>query len=276
MKENKLQIINKLKQLCNTDISKYEESFLEKAIHNRLVKTKCISVEEYCSFLEQNREEVFVFLNSLHNSYSKFFRNTFTFSILEQLVFPNLIYNHNKGNKRKEIRIWSSACASGQEAYSLAIVLEELKNGDNKKFSYCIFATDLSEAQIEKAKKGQFTEEEIDNLNLKQVKKWFTKRGETYIVKPALKTNIYFSTFDLFNEQLNSPPKSIFGSFDLIFNANILFYYNNKHQKKILKKLNNNLVKDGYIITGEVEREFLIKHNYIEKFPQSAIFHKGL
>jgi chemotaxis protein methyltransferase CheR len=276
MKKNKLQMINKLNYLCGKDISKYDTSFLEKTIHHRIAITKCLSVEDYSNFLEQNKEEVTVFLNSLHNSYSKFFRNTFTFSVLEQLVFPNLIYNHNKGNKRKEIRIWSSACASGQEAYSLAIVLEELKNGDNKKFSYCIFATDLSELQIKKAKTGKFTKEELGNMNLKYLKKWFIKKDETYVVKPALKKNIYFSTFDLFNEQLNSPPKSIFGGFDLIFNANLLFYYNKKHQKIILKKVANNLVKGGFVITGEVEREILIKHNYKEVFPQTAIFRKEL
>ncbi|PHQ57257.1 MAG: hypothetical protein COC16_01535 [Lutibacter sp.] len=147
MKEVKIQIVNKLKQLYDTDISKYDVSFLDRTIHNRAEITQCVSVEEYCSFLDKNKEEAFIFLNSLRNSYSKFFRNTFTFSVLENLIFPNLIHN-NKYNKSKEIRIWSSACASGQEAYSLAIVLEELKNGNDKKFNYRIFATDLSESQI--------------------------------------------------------------------------------------------------------------------------------
>lgn len=271
MKENTVQIANQLKHLCNVDISKYDESFLDKSIRKRVEQTQFQSIEEYCSFLEQNKEEIEVFSNSLHNNYSKFFRNTFTFSVLEHIVLPTLVKN-KKGNKKKEIRIWSSACAAGQEAYSLSILLEELKNRVKGKFNYRIFATDQCDSQIKKAAKGQYAEKDIDNLSLNHVNQWFTKRGDIYTVKQALKKNIYFSVFDLFDENLNSPPTSIFGYFDLIICANLLFYYNREHQKKILKKVNNNLAKKGYVITGEAEREILRRYNYIEVFPPSAIF----
>jgi chemotaxis methyl-accepting protein methylase len=78
--------------------------------------------------------------------------------------------------------------------------------------------------------------------------------------------------FDLFSEQLSCPPASIFGDFDLMVCANLLFYYKNEDRKIILKKAGKCLAKGGFIITGETERDILIRHNYHEVFPQSAIF----
>jgi chemotaxis protein methyltransferase CheR len=274
MNPNIIQLVKKLESLNGTNISKYDVSFLNKSIQNRIEETASLSFEAYFNYLEQNKGEVAIFLNSLHNSYSQFFRNTFTFSVLENLILPNLIQK-KQGFKNKEIRIWSSACASGQEAYSLAILLEELKNANSEKFNYRIIATDLHESQIKSAKKGQYTKETLGNLRLKHLKKWFTKNGDLYTVKPALKKYISFSEFDLFNEKLNSPDTSIFGDFDLIVCANILFYYNNKNRKKILEKVINNMSKGGCVVTGEAERELFKNYNFQEMFPTSAIYSKN-
>jgi len=270
-KENATQIVNKLQSLCNSNISKYNVTFLDKALHHRIEETQNPSIESYLNYLQQNKGESAIFLNSLHNSFSQFFRNTFTFSILENLILPNLIQK-KQGIKNKEVRIWSSACASGQEAYSLAILLEELKNGDGEKFNYRIIATDQCESQIKISEKGAYTEEALGNLPLKYLKQWFTKHNDIYTVKPALKKHITFSEFDLFNENLNSPHASIFGDFDLIVCANLLFYYNNECQKKILQKVINNMADEGYVVTGEVEREILTGFNFQEIFQKSAIF----
>ena len=104
----------------------------------------------------------------------------------------------------------------------------------------------------------------MNNMSLKRVNQWFTKRGDTYTVKKILKKKISFSVFDLFNKQLKSPPTSVFGEFDLIICANILIYYTKKHQIKILKKISNNLAKEGCLITGGSERSILAAYNYKE------------
>lgn len=274
MKENLIQIEKALRNFNDIDISKYDSKFLNKSILNRMDETKYLLIDEYLYFLEQNKEENQILLSSLQNSFSKFFRNTFTFSILEAIIFPILIQDKS-GNKNKEIRIWSSACASGQEVYSLAIVLEALKNGDATKFNYRIFATDVSESQIKLAEIGEYTEEALGNIPLKYTKQWFTKHNGIYKVKPTLKKHITFSQFDLSNDKLKSPRDSIFGDFDLIVCANLLFYYNNDYRKKILQKVINNMAEGGYVVTGEVEREILTGFNFYEIFPKSAIFSRN-
>ncbi|MDZ4203951.1 MAG: protein-glutamate O-methyltransferase CheR [Bacteroidales bacterium] len=264
-------IIELLLRSHGTDVSKYNDSFLDKSLQKRITETNCSSAEEYYTFLKQNHKEGESFIDSMHNSYSEFFRNPLTYAVLQQIVLPAIVLK-KANTKQGEIRIWSVACAAGQEAYSMAILLEELLNVRSEKFSYRIFATDHSELQINQAQMGKFSAYALNNLNLNRVNQWFTKHGDTYVVKPALKDNIDFSVFDLFNKWPSCPPASIFGGFDMIICANLLFYYKNEYQEIILNKAANSLVDDGYLITGETEREIWMNHHFHEIFPQSAIF----
>jgi chemotaxis protein methyltransferase CheR len=274
--KNRMKDINKyistlLLQSHGIDISKYNESFLSKSFRQRITETRYNSEKAYCKVLEQNKMEAEFFLESLHNSYTEFFRNPLTFSVLERIILSLLLLK-KKNAKNKEIRIWSAACAGGQEAYSLAILLEELKNNDTEKLNYRIFATDQRESQVSEARKGTYSDIALNNLNMRRVKDWFTKNSDTYTVKPELKEHIDFSVFDLFSEHLSAPPASIFGDFDLVVCANLLFYYKPEYQKLIVEKTGSSLADNAYLVVGETEREILIKHNYYEAFPQSGIF----
>ena len=271
MKKDSVHITNLLRHSHNIDVSRFDVSFLTRTFNKRITETHCNSVKEYCSLLEQNKNEAQDFLHSLSISYSEFFRNSLTFSVLERIILPALILK-KKDARRKEIRIWSAACAACQESYSMAMLLEELINSDSEKINYRIFATDQCESLVNNAWEGQYSADSLNNLNLKRVKQWFTKHGDNYTVKQELKKNIDFSVFDLFSTQLSCPPASIFGDFDLMVCANLLFYYKNEDQKIILEKADKCLAKGGFIITGETERDILIRHNYHEVFPQSAIF----
>jgi chemotaxis methyl-accepting protein methylase len=253
------------------DVSKYDDSFLNKSLQKRITETHCDSAEAYRNLLEQSKEEALKLIDSLNINYSEFFRNTLTYSVLERIILPSIILK-KKNTNCKEIRIWTAACAGGQEPYSLAMLLEELKNGESQRFDYRIFASDHTESQVNKARRGEYTEDALSGLNLKRIKQWFTRHGEIYSVKPELKKNIDFSVFDLFNEQFSAPPASIFGDFDLVVCANLLFYYNPGYRKKIVKKTGDCLARGGYLITGETERDILMKHGFSEVFSQSAIF----
>ncbi|MEI7980164.1 MAG: CheR family methyltransferase [Bacteroidota bacterium] len=264
-------ITTHLLQSHGVDISKYDDDFLYNSLRKRITETHCASVEEYGAFLEKNNKEGKSLIDSLRISYSNLFRNPLTMAVLERILLPGMILAL-KTTHRKEIRIWSAACAAGQEAYSLSILMEELRNGSTGPYAYRIFATDISEARINEARKGQFTADALDNLNQKRIRQWFTRHGETYTVKPELKENIDFSVFDLFSEQLSSPPASIFGDFNLVICANLLFYYKHEFRKIILEKVGSCLAKGGYLVTGETERDILLRFNYHEIFPQSAIF----
>jgi chemotaxis methyl-accepting protein methylase len=184
---------------------------------------------------------------------------------------PSII-SKNKNSKNKEIRIWSAACAGGQETYSIAMLLEEYKKQNKANLAYRIFATDLCESQVLDAQKGQYTAKSLNALSMQRSKQWFFKHTDTYSIKSELKENINFSVFDLLSNQFSCPPASIFGDFDIVFCANLLFYYTPKYREIILEKASNCLAKGGFIVVGETERDILLRHNFMEAFPQSAIF----
>lgn len=254
-------------------VSGYDSSFLAKLITVGSSKFACNTVGEYYNILTDNEEVRKDFLASLNVSYSEFFRNLLTFEIISQFVLSKLL-THKKG-ENIELRIWSTACAGGQEAYSMAITLEEYKLKTGSNFGYQIFATDICEKQIEQAQKAKYNLSQIENLSLKQLKQWFTKENELFVIKEELKKHVHFSVFNLLNNANFCPPDSIFCDFDLILCANVMYYYNINNRNIILQKITHGLNSTGYIVTSETERDLFIKNEFAELFPKSAVFSKN-
>lgn len=269
MIEKNRPIVELLFQTHQLDVSKYNSSFMSNIIRKRMDETGCANRETYLHLLESNFSEILLLMDSVQVCYSEFFRNPLTYAVLENIILPNLIFDKLKKNKR-EIRIWSAACSAGQEPYSLAMLLRE--NINSEQINFRIFATDQSEENILQAKKGLYQFSEISQLNMYRINRWFTKKNDVYVIKDELKSQIEFSTFDCFNDQYAFPPSSVFGDFDIIFCANLLFYYKPKFSGEILQKLQKSLALGGYLITSEIERDILFKNHFNEVFPESAIF----
>lgn len=260
-----------LLEKSNIDFSVYDSSFLQKMIEDQMKKSGLKNIDKYASLLETSEYEAQQLAEKLSNSFSMFFRNPYSFSVLEFIILPSLLIEMNS-KKMNEIRIWSSACAAGQEVYSLAILLEELKQNSQIDFNYRIFASDRSDKQIELAKNGIYSEESLANVSLKRLKKWFTQENNSYKIDKSLQQNIEFSVFDLLNTKTNFPPESIYGAFNLILCSNLLFYYENASQQIILEKIKKSMAANASFLTGESERGIVSKSGFQEKFQQSAIY----
>ena len=270
MKLNNKEITDKLSKLYGVDVSCFDESFLNRSIEKRMEVINCVSREQYIQLLsDDNRIEAEDLQKSMQICYSEFFRNSLSFATLEKIVIPALVLN---SAKKREIRIWSAACAAGQEVYSLSILFNEFSNVQKRNFR--IFATDYSEKEIDKAIKAVYPASSVEFLPLRYLNRWFTRKGSSYVANDELKMNIDFSTFDLLNKELNCPPTCIYGDFDLIFCANVLFYYKPEYRRLILDKLSNSLSNNGLLICDEAERDILFQSNFEEVYPQSAIFRK--
>ena len=174
------------------------------------------------------------------------------------------------------LRVWSAGCSTGQEAYSIAMMLEnELEKG-RKAFRYRIIATDISESALELANKGVYREEAIQNIRARDINRFFERDIENYTVCERLKRNVSFSRYDLLDPFSANPQESIFGNFDLVICSNVLFYFEKEHQRFILGKLVNALVGNGYLITGEAERQNVLKYCALRSVvPPSPIFQKN-
>ena len=253
------------------DISMFDESFVYKTILQRIGFTGCSDITAYSHFVAENVEEAVLFSGLLQVNYSEFFRNPLTFSVLESILLPEIIFR-KKNTKSREIRIWSAACAGGHEPYSLAMILENLI-GQNDYIRYRIFGTDLDETQISKALLGEYNKESVGNIRQKELEQWFVQSGNLFSIIPELKKHIKFSVFDLLSKH-SSPSESIYGDFDLVVCSNILFYYKPAYQKIIIDKICDSLAEDGLLVTGEAEREILKSGKFREVYPQSSIFKK--
>ncbi|MEI7829789.1 MAG: CheR family methyltransferase [Prolixibacteraceae bacterium] len=269
------EIVDLLRVSYETDVSGFDKSFVEKSIDRRLVFHNNLPIKDYLPFLRINPEEGQQLLDSLHISYSEFFRNPLTFAYLEQFVLPQL-RNQKLKEKNTEIRIWSAACASGQEAYSIAILLDELNQQSTKKINYRIFATDNNPGELLKAKNGIFDFSALQKITLCRAQKYFIKKNDSYSISQTISQRVDFSLFDLLTDQRSSPAPSIYGNFDLVICSNVLFYYMPVARKRMIEKIGKTLALGGFLVTGETEREFLQKSNYQEVYMNSAIFQKNV
>lgn len=254
-----------------SELTMYDDAFVRTCIQKRMELLGHSSSENYLKTLELDQAERSSLLHSLQVSYSEFFRNPLTFAVLEKVILPELIQRANRNN-RSQLRIWSMACASGQELYSLAILLEEVLELQQSNLQYQLFGSDSNESAILSANIGWFEKSALGNVTSRRLDRWFVKEREGFRIKDELKKHVHFSVFDLNAEVLQSPSESIFGGFDLLFCANILFYYHAERQERILQKATSVLSKGGYLITGEVERCILQRKNFKEHTPNSAIF----
>jgi len=257
------------------DISGYDGTFVEKTIDRRLTFHDHINVNNYLALLKSNSREVDELIDSLHISFSEFFRNPLTFAHLEQNIVPMLLTRKQK-QKQMELRIWSTACASGQEAYSMAILLDEMNSNRNEKFKFRIFATDNNPDELRKAERGIFSAINLNKVTLQRFQTYFSGKDESFEISPHLLEYLDFSYFDLLDNQKSCPAPSIYGNFDIIFCSNLLFYYKPASRQRILEKIGNTLASGGFLVTGETERDILTKNNYREVYANSAIFQKNI
>jgi len=261
-----------MRQAHGLDITPFDEAFLLKALDKRLEDAGLGNAADYLSRLRENPVEAGIFFNSLNISYSEFFRNPLTFAVLEQMVLPALA---GKKDGRAELRVWSAGCASGQEAYSVAILLAELSAGRDVPLNFRIFATDISETVLAAARAGVYDAEAVKNLRVDHLNKYFKKRGCTYELSSEIKNRVDFSVHDLMNAGLSCPPHAIYGDFDLVLCGNLLFYYKPEVRQGILGKIAGSLRPKGFFVTGEAETEIADRSGYFRPVAApAAVFQK--
>lgn len=260
------EIILIMQATYGKDLSIFDDAFLTKSLERRMLATD-VKKQDYGMYLQANSDEAEMLTASFNITYSQFFRNSLTFAVLEQLVLPHLLSKKPEGG---EIRVWSAGCSTGQEAYSIGILLDEMVRASSKPMRFRIFATDLSTEALDIAREGVYDEEGIANLKLKHLKKYFAKDTESYAVDPGLKQKIDFSEYDLMDQYSINPPDSIFGDFDIIFCCNLLFYYRMDVRRAIVNKLKRSISDHGYLVTGEAEAIFMGKDDQLKIMSSSA------
>ncbi len=230
----------------------FRRDFIENRIQQRIREKKFAKIDVYYQYLSNNKEELEKLVEELIIPVSRFFRNPVVFEAILNFVLP-IILAKKRNSKEMHFRFWSAGCSTGEEPYSLAILLKELAQNENKRFIIESFATDISEKALEFAREGIYGYDSIKNTRYEWVKRYFEKKKEQFVLCPEIKEAIFFSYHDLRNKRNIVPPESIFGYFDLIFCRNVLIYYEKETQYHIMSNLLKSMSPGGYLVLGESE-----------------------
>ena len=240
------QIIILLRIRKGTDFTYYKQTTIRRRILRRMAINKIKKVAAYLEFLRKNREEQDTLYNDFLIPVTSFFRDTKIFENLSSKVLPNLIKDIPTD---KTIRVWVAGCSTGEEAYSLAILLREIIESESVGYpekKVQIFASDLSESAIDKARTGTYSSTELVDVSEKRLKKFFTKTNGRYQVNRQIRDMCVFAVHNF----LKDPP---FGKMDLISCRNVLIYFEPYLQKKALTTFHYVLNPSGLLLLGKSE-----------------------
>lgn len=247
--QNILQLV-KVKE--GFEFEAYKLPMLIRRIDNRILKKNSATPENYYSILQSDEKESRRLVNNFLINVSHFFRDPFTFEFIKKKVLPELIARSISAGQNS-FRIWSAGCANGEEAYSLAILIEEYCRKENLKIEVDFFATDYDSTALVCARKGEYNPKSLEEVKLKYFTQYFTQSAEMYRINADVKSKIQFLQYNLLDRNSYAPSESVFGEFDLILCRNVLIYFNEEFQNLIFNKLYKSLSKNKILVLGDAE-----------------------
>jgi two-component system, chemotaxis family, CheB/CheR fusion protein len=232
-----------LKRKTGVDLSYYKESTLFRRIERRMGINQIEDFPAYIRFLEKNSEEINILFKEILIGVTRFFRDKEAFDFLENQVIPSIV---DGKNREDSIRIWVAGCSTGEEAYSIAILLYEYMQKQNIKREIKIFATDIDRDAIEFASFGMYPESIAADAPKHRLQRFFVKKGDYYQIIHPIREMVIFAYHNVFKD----PP---FRRVDLISCRNLLIYLQPVLQKKILSNFHFALNPKGYLVLGSSE-----------------------
>ncbi|MEJ7737264.1 MAG: chemotaxis protein CheB [Chitinophagaceae bacterium] len=241
--EDLVNIVQMLKKATSVDFIHYKMSTIKRRIIRRMVLYKLSTFKEYEEVLRQNSQELTLLYQDLLIHVTSFFRDPDSVEYLKKRLIPKICKNKPPN---EPVRIWVPACATGEEAYSLAIMVTEALGDKASNTPVQIFATDLSERAITKARLGIYSLNELSNVPPKTLQRFFTKVDGHYRIAKFIRDVCVFAPHNI----IKDPP---FSRLDLVSCCNLLIYLDTSLQKKILSTLHYSLNNEGYLVLGKSE-----------------------
>lgn len=235
------QILSLLRIRKGTDFTYYKQTTIRRRILRRMALNKNNEPSSYLKLLRENKTEQDILYHDLLIPVTSFFRDRKSFDHLSKIVFPHILKNKTSD---EPIRIWVAGCSTGEEAYSIAICFKEFFGNNTEKVQ--IFASDISEPVISKARTGIYVKSDVAALSDQQLREFFTKTNEGYQVNKEIRDMCVFAIHDF----LIDPP---FGKMDLISCRNVLIYMEPYLQKKALSTFHYSLNPNGFLLLGKSE-----------------------
>ena len=236
-------LLEYLKSTRGFDFTAYKRSTLGRRIDKRVAAVNMSSYAEYLDYLEVHPEEFGHLFNAILINVTSFFRDPEAFEYLRTTVVPALLESRGAD---EQIRVWSAGCASGEECYSIAIMLAEMLGVDQFRARVKIYATDVDDEELAIARVGAYSEAQIEPVPEPLRAKYFDRNGTRYLFKKDLRRNVIFGRHDLLDD---APISRV----DLVMCRNTLMYFNNEAQTRIVSRFHFALREGGYLVLGRAE-----------------------
>jgi chemotaxis protein methyltransferase CheR len=238
---------------CGIKMSPAKKTMLEARLVKRMRAVGLQTLGDYCKYLlspEGKGSELVHMIDAVTTNKTDFFREPQHFEFLVRDVIPDLMERMGSGIRRP-LMVWSAACSSGEEVYTLAMILEEVSLR-TKEFKYTILGTDISTKVLESARNAVYDEERIIPVSLDLRKKYLMKSKDSCNRKvkivPELRSKVKFCRLNFMDDDFGLREKM-----DVIFCRNVLIYFDRETQEKVLNRICAHLVHGGYLFTGHSE-----------------------
>ncbi len=232
-----------LQMAFGLDFTHYKRTTLQRRIFRRMALHHRATLADYAQYLHAHPPEVQALYQEILIHVTHFFRDNSAFDALKREVFPGLLRNRPAD---QPIRIWVAGCATGEEAYSIAICLLEFLEHQLRPFHMQIFATDVSELAIEKARLGTYLPSQVAELSPERLRRFFVPIDGGYQISKLVREHCVFARQNL----ISDPP---FSRLDLISCRNVLIYFGASLQKKVLPVFHYGLKPTGFLMLGSAE-----------------------
>lgn len=234
------------------DFSLYKRATIDRRIERRLQARSCRSIEEYVQILESESEELETLYRDLLVEVTQFFRDSDAYEILRKDVIPRLI---NAKGRQQSLRVWVPGCATGEEAYSLAMLISDCAEELDRNVQLRMFATDVHRSSVDFAGQAVYSREAVQNVPAKLRNRYFTETNDGWQISQELRQRVVVATHDLTSD----PP---FTRMDLVSCRNLLIYFEPSVQQSVLGMLHFAMNQHGVLFlgpsetTGQLSKEF--------------------
>jgi two-component system CheB/CheR fusion protein len=236
-------LLEYLRQSRGFDFTGYKRSSLKRRVRKQMQSRGIDNFGDYLDYLQVHSEEFLSLFNTVLINVTAFFRDKSAWNYLQQEIIPRIIRDKSE---RGTIRVWSAGCASGQEAYTLAMLLAEALGTEQFRRRVKIYATDVDEEALDLARQASYTAKDLKPVTSELQEKYFEAAGGQYIFRPDLRRTVIFGRHDLIQD---APISRL----DLLVCRNTLMYFNAETQAKILNRFHFALNDSGFLFLGKAE-----------------------
>jgi two-component system, chemotaxis family, CheB/CheR fusion protein len=237
------RIYSILRSSVGVDFTQYKPATVQRRIQRRMALLRVERIEDYARFLRTNESEIVALYQDILIKVTSFFRDPAVFDYLKRWIFPRIL---KRRSRDEAIRIWIPGCSSGEEAYSIAICVAEYLGRRRSEFPVQIFATDLSDASLDRARDGVYIENIALDVSADRLRRFFVRNGRNFQIIKSIREMVIFAKQNLAKD----PP---FSHLDLISCRNVLIYMGAALQKKIFPMFHYALRRGGFLLLGNSE-----------------------